>query len=156
MFKHFALSLTFILLITPAVTHAADESAREGQLAPLYAQLASLLQQELAIMQDPSQTYLSIHPVSGMMPFFATFIMHNPTGTEGINFGDGHTTGTLGCTKNTKGWCDLSKPVAHTYQLPGFYTVHLFRHLSLDQVQIMSTSTIYVTRVTSTQYNPNQ
>lgn len=155
MFKRIALMFAFVLCIMPSFAFAAD-SAHTRQLISLHKQLITLLQREVALMQDPSYTYLSIFPTSGVVPLFTTFIVHHPSGTEGINFGDGHTTGTIGCAKNARGWCDLSNPVAHVYQFPGDYVVDLFKHISIDQVQIVSTHTISIVAATSTRYNPNQ
>lgn len=98
--------------------------ADNGQLIALYQQLIQILQQELGILQGGS---LTISPSSGPAPFTAAFTINNPTGTEAIDFGDGHSTGSNGCAKNSQGFCDLSKPVSHTYQFPGSYKVTLYR-----------------------------
>ncbi len=109
--------------------------ADNGQLIALYQQLIQILQKELGILQ---QGLLTISPQSGPAPFTATFTVNNPLGTEAIDFGDGHSTGSSGCVKNTQGFCDLSKPVQHTYTLPGTYKVSLYRGEQVVVTQTVS------------------
>jgi len=114
--------------------------ADNGQLIALYQQLVQILQQELGILESNA---LTISPSSGPAPFTATFTLNNPTGTEAIDFGDGHSTGSNGCAKNSQGFCDLSKPITHTYQFPGMYKVTLFRGPSTS-AQVVLTQNISV------------
>jgi hypothetical protein len=113
--------------------------ADNGQLIAIYQQLIQLLQQELGILQNGS---LTISPTSGSAPLTVTFTVTNSQGTEAIDFGDGHSTGSSGCKQNTPGFCDLSKSVSHTYQFPGAYKVTLYR--GANGAQIVTTQTVTV------------
>ena len=156
MLKRLALILSIILFASPALAFADTPTTNDSQLVSLYTQLISLLQQEITLLAHPAQAYLSIYPASGVAPLFVTFIVNNPSGAESIYYGDGHTTGSDGCVKNAQGWCDLSNPVAHMYQLPGTYTVTLYKHATADQLELLSTSTIQVVAPSATQYDPNR
>jgi hypothetical protein len=107
-----------------AVLVPAAAFADSGQLTALYQQLIQLLQQELSILQNQM---LTIAPASGPAPLTSMFTVNKPNGTESIDFGDGHATGSSGCPRNSQGYCDLSKPITHTYQFPGSYKVTLYR-----------------------------
>jgi hypothetical protein len=145
MFKRIALACGIALLLAPVFAMADTSPANNPQLVALYTQLVQLLGQELALLQNPSQASLSIWPSSGTVPLAATFMLDSPSGTEVIDFGDGHATGSNGCAKNALGWCDLSQPFGHTYQFPGAYLVTLYRHTSPTEVVALSTSTVTVT-----------
>ena len=103
-------------------------------------QLIQILQQELGMSGTGA---LSISPASGPAPLTTTFTVNNPTGTEAIDFGDGHSTGSNGCVKNAQGFCDLSKPVPHTYQLPGSYKVTLYRGAN-GAAEVVTTQTVTI------------
>ncbi len=168
MLRSVAFSVLFVLAATPALALAdtvATSVTVENPLVGLYTQLISLLQQEIALIENPqtasnsntsTSTSLSIYPSSGVAPLFVTFVVNNPTGTESINYGNGHTTGTNGCVKNDLGWCILTGPVANEYQIPGTYTVTLYRHLSSTTVEVSSTSTVEALLPSATLYDPNQ
>lgn len=168
MIRRIAIGFAFMLLAAPALALAdtvATSVTVENPLVGLYTQLISLLQQEIALLENPqtasnsntsTSTSLSIYPTTGVAPLFATFVVNDPTGTESINFGNGGTTGTQGCTKNALGWCDLTAPVPHEYQIPGNYTVTLYRHLSSTTIEVLSTSTVEALLPSATLYDPNQ
>lgn len=80
----------------------------------------------------------------GTAPAVTLFVVNNPSGTESIIFGDGTSSGSNGCIKNTQGWCDFSQPVWHTYKYPGTYTVSLYAHYSPGTYQLLSTSTVVI------------
>jgi hypothetical protein len=112
---------------------AAFADSRSEQLQALYTQLVALLTQELALLKGAQAPALNpallvIDQPSGKAPYSALISLPERDGTETVDFGDGHATGTQGCTVNAKGWCDLGQQVAHTYQYPGTYTVTLYRH----------------------------
>jgi|GEM_PF-4278406 len=130
---------TAVLVLAVPVFAAADTNV-QTQLISLYQQLIQLLQQELGILQANA---LSISSTSGPAPFTTTFTVKNPTGTESIDFGDGHSTGSSSCTKNSQGFCDLSASVSHTYQFPGNYKVTLYRGADPNATVVM-TQTITV------------
>ncbi len=134
-----------VLLLTPVFAAADTNSANAAQLVPLYTQLVALLEQEIGLLQNPGHASLSIWPSSGVAPLMVTFILNDSSGTEAIDFGDGHSTGSNGCLKNAQGWCDLSKPIGHTYEFPGTYTVTLYDHPSATSINTISTSTITAT-----------
>ncbi len=98
--------------------------ADTGQVVALYQQLIVLLQQEIELLKKQA---LTISRTTGEAPFMTTFMVQDLQGNEAIDFGDGRSTGSAGCPRNAKGFCDLSKIVEHTYQLPGSYTVSLLR-----------------------------
>jgi hypothetical protein len=114
--------------------------ADNSQLISLYQQLIQMLQVQLGVLQSK---VLTITPNSGTAPFTATFILNNQTGTEAIDFGDGHSTGSSGCVTNSKGYCDLSQPLTHTYQFPGTYKVSVYRGPA-DTAVVISTHTVTV------------
>ena len=113
--------------------------ADNGQLIALYQQLVAILQQELNILQAKA---LTVTPQTGPAPFTATFTLNNPLGNEAIDFGDGHSTGSSGCTTNAGGYCDLSEPVTHVYQFPGTYTVTLYRGANTSAKVVMTTTVV--------------
>lgn len=117
--KKIAIGIAVVVLTVPVATFADN-----GQLIALYQQLVQILEQELGILQNEA---LTIDPSTGPAPLTSTFTIPHPTGTEAIDFGDGHSTGSSGCKTNAQGFCDLSQPVSHTYQFPGSYKVSLYR-----------------------------
>lgn len=114
--------------------------ADNGQIVALYQQLISLLQQEINILQAQA---LTISPNTGSAPLTVTFTVNKTLGNEAVDYGDGSSTGSAGCTKNAKGFCDLSQPVQHTYQLPGNYKVTLYRTID-GKAQAIGTYTVAV------------
>jgi hypothetical protein len=112
------------VIVVAALAIPAAAFADNGQIVALYQQLIQILEQELGILQNQA---LSISPSQGSAPLVATFTVNKSTGTEAIDFGDGHSTGSSGCTTNMQGFCDLSRPITHTYQFPGKYKVTLYR-----------------------------
>jgi hypothetical protein len=88
---------------------------------------------------------VSVMPVFySTAPAFMIFTLHNPSGTESVDFGDGQSTGTQGCTKNALGWCDLSGFTFHRYDYPGRYTATLYAHYAPKTYTLLSTTTITV------------
>jgi hypothetical protein len=138
--RQFISILSLILFALPAAAFA-DSVSTNAQLIALYTQLITVLRQELALLQAPSSATLSVTPVSGPAPLTVIFTVNNPSGTEVIDFGDGHSSGSNGCVKNAEGWCDLSKPIEHTYQFSGVYTVALYRHKA-NTTQTLGTTTV--------------
>jgi hypothetical protein len=136
--KKIAIGVAAVVLAVP-VFAAADTNV-QAQLISLYQQLIQILSQELGILQAQ---VLTISPQGGSAPFTATFTLNNPKGTEAIDFGDGHSTGSSGCTKNAQGYCDLSKSVEHTYSFPGTYKVTVYMG-SGKNAQAVATQTVTV------------
>jgi len=96
------------------------------------------------MVQPVKPASLTIMPVFySYAPAFMLFIVHDPSGTESIDFGDGHRTGE-NCVFNALGWCDLSQIVGHRYDYPGQYTVRLYSHTSHETYQLLSTSSVTV------------
>jgi hypothetical protein len=106
----------------------------------------------LAQAQQMSMTSVAVVPATlAIMPVFyyrapafLIFQVSNPSATESIDFGDGRTTGTQGCTKNQLGWCDLSGLIFHRYDFPGRYTVSLYAHYTPKTYQLLSTTTVTI------------
>ncbi len=138
--KHVAIFVTSALMLMPAFA-AADTT--QDQLASIYTQLIGLLKQQIQLLQQSKHPTLSILSAKGSAPFTAVFTVADRTGTESIDFGDGVSTGTQGCTKNAFGWCDLSSSVSHTYRTPGTYNVIFYSHIG-GAVQTRSTTTVSV------------
>ena len=135
--KKFTMWLVGLLCLVP-IAVSADVMSGNNQLISLYQQLITLLQQEIAMLQGThpatassvisSTGVLMVSPATGPAPLAVTFTLATPNQTEAIDFGDGHSSGSGGCPKNKLGYCDLSKPIAHSYMYPGAYTVTLFDH----------------------------
>lgn len=133
------LALFCVLSMLAAPLAASADSPNAPSLTSLYAELVQVLKQELSLTK-PS---LSIDPSSGPAPFTTIFTLSNKTHTEAIDFGDGHSTGSNGCARNSLGFCDLRDQLVHTYLFPGDYTVTLYRYLGKDPI-VVSTSTLHV------------
>lgn len=117
-----------------------------SQLTSLYQEVISVLERELQLLSpDPS---LSIEPASGTVPFTTVFTLHGKTGTEAVDFGDGHSTGSNGCVLNALGFCDLGDQLVHTYHYPATYVVTLYRYLGNEPI-VVSTSSVAVSLATS-------
>lgn len=127
--KTIATALVTASFVLPSIALAADNSA---QLIPLYQQLVALLTQELSLLQaqkdQAGEPKIEIDSPSGKAPY--TVLIHLPSlnGTEALDFGDGHSTGSNGCILNAGGYCDLAHDLVHTYLYPGSYSLTLFRH----------------------------
>lgn len=117
------------VMMLPASVFAATNTT---QLESLYTQLVALLTQELQLLKDQQSAktgpQLVIDSPRGAAPYAALVTLPYLDGTEAVDFGDGHSTGSNGCALNAGGYCNLAHQVAHTYQLPGTYTVTLYRH----------------------------
>ena len=155
MFKKIAVGVSVLVFAVPVFTFA--DANTDAQLISLYTKLIELLKQELALLQAQPQTQtptgaasLSISPNSGSAPLDVTFTLSNKTGTEALDFGDGHSTGSAGCARNAKGYCDLQDRVLHTYSYPGIYKVILYDHPTKD-ARVVSTATITVSNAPLTQ-----
>ena len=140
MLKKIAIGVGVVVFAMPIL--AAADTDMQTKLVNLYQQLIQLLQQELTFLQNKHAS-MTITPSSGAAPLIVTFTVSNTAGDENIDFGDGHSVGSSGCAKNAQNWCDLSKPVMHTYQLPGMYTVKLFD--KGKDLHLLSTAMITVT-----------
>jgi hypothetical protein len=140
--KKLGILLVSALIVAPVAVSAATNTS---QLESLYTQLIALLKQEIALLKGASASNLVIESPRGTAPYAALIKLPQLDGTEAVDFGDGHSTGSNGCTKNAQGYCDLKHEIAHTYQYPGRYTVTLYRHPAgqKDGV-IVTTSTITV------------
>ena len=138
--KIFTVGVSLLLVAAPLFACADTQSDR---LNALYAQLVPLLKEELAMLQPTPR--LIITPSSGQMPLSVTMTLASSTQTEAIDFGDGHSSGSNGCNRNSIGFCDLSQPIQHTYAYPGTYTVTLYKHIGLDPI-IVTTYQISVTK----------
>jgi hypothetical protein len=144
MLKKIAIGIGIVVFAMPVFASAAVATGNTDKLVALYTQLVQLLQQELAYLQGKSHSSVSAIPSSGAAPLSVVFTVSNSSGTEALDFGDGHSTGSGGCTKNAGGYCDLSHPITHTYQLPGAYTVSLYDALS-GTSKVVQTMTVRVT-----------
>ncbi len=138
--KRVATAIAVALFAGPFVAVAESAVQNNSQITTLYAQLIVLLQ-KIASLQK--QSVISVSPDHGAAPLTVQFAINNPTGTESIIFGDGGYSGQT-CIKKANGWCDFSKPLAHTYALPGTYTVNVYTHNG--EAKIVSTSTVVVTK----------
>ncbi len=147
MHRKIALAIGIMVLAAPALSFA-DTGAANAQLVALYTELIALLQKELVILQNPSEPSLVVAPTSGTVPLQVSYTITNTSGTEAIDFGDGHSSGSNGCVKNAQGYCDLSQPIAHLYQFPGTYTVTLYGHQN-NKTKIVSTAKVIVGTSTS-------
>lgn len=140
--KFMATTILGLLFLLPSSAWA-DTSAANSALVQLYTQLVALLQQELKLLQTSAQSVpLTPTAITGTAPFTVLFTLDRLTGKEAVVFGDGHSTGSAGCVRNTYGWCNLqAKELVHTYQFPGTYAAVLIRG---DARTVVSTSTVTV------------
>jgi hypothetical protein len=143
MLKRIAIGAGIAVLAVPVFASAAVATGNTDRLVALYTQLVQLLQQELSFLQSAPHPSVSVMPLSGPAPLVVTFVVGNRSGTEALDFGDGHSSGSSGCSKNAGGYCDLSQPIVHTYQLPGTYMVSLYDAVS-GTSKIVSTMTVRV------------
>jgi hypothetical protein len=127
--KKIALALVGVLFVAPVAVSAATNTS---QLESLYTKLIALLTQELQLLKQAQSAQtgpqLVIDSPHGTAPYSALISLPHLDGTEAVDFGDGHSTGSNGCVRNAGGYCDLKHDLAHTYQYPGTYTVTLYRH----------------------------
>ena len=128
------------IVVVAALSAPVAVFADNTQLIALYQQIVMLLQQELNLLRNNA---LVVSPNSGAAPLTVTFTVNNSQGNEAVDFGDGHSTGSDGCVQNGAGFCDLSKPAHHTYQLPGSYKVTLYRTVQ-GTAQMVTTSGVTV------------
>jgi hypothetical protein len=139
--KKLAIGFAAIVLAIPVI--AAADTTVQSQLISLYQQLIQLLQHEITFL---TQNTLSVSPASGTAPLSVTFTLAKSYGNESIDFGDGHSTGSSGCATNSQGFCDLTKPVSHTYTFPGSYKVTLYRGADPKAV-VVTTQTVTVQKI---------
>lgn len=123
--KKLGILLVCALFVAPVAVSAATNTA---QLESLYTQLIALLTRQLELLKNAGPSQLVIASPRGTAPYAALITLPELDGTEAVDFGDGHSTGSNGCAKNARGYCDLKHDIAHTYQYPGTYTVTLYRH----------------------------
>ena len=151
--KQLAALLSTALIAAPALAFA--DTSRDTQIAALYSQLIHLLRQQISVLQGkvatPSNATVSWEPKTGAAPLTTVFSVENGSGTETLIFGDGTWNGTYSCTKNKLDFCDLSKPIAHTYKYPGSYTVQIFSHINDIPALVASTTIVVGPFATTTQ-----
>jgi hypothetical protein len=148
--KKIAFMVCAVLFMSPAFVSA--DTGKTEQLVALYTKLIQVLQQQIILLQQieaekvplSGHATLTITPETGVAPFVMTFILSGANGTEAVDFGDGHSTGSNGCKRNTKGWCDLSAPFFHMYQLPGTYTVTLYDHPTRTTNSVVSKKSVTI------------
>ena len=148
--KHIAIGISTLIMAAPVFAFA-DTVSTNAQLISIYTQLIQLLQKELALLESSfstpvSSASLDISPATGKAPLDVIFTLRDGTGTEAIDYGDGHSTGSNGCARNPQGWCDLSLSKPHTYQLPGTYKVTVYSHPTPTTQKVVSVSTMTVTQ----------
>lgn len=115
-------------LLVPASALAADSSAVQTRLTPLYMQLIEILKEELAYLQHPTQPVLSVFPVYGNPTLTVMYTVHNATGKELVDFGDGHYAKS-DCT-GAGTWCSKDGPVYHSYNTPAQYSAALWARIN--------------------------
>jgi hypothetical protein len=145
MLKRIAIGVGIVVLSMPII--AAADTSVQTQLVSLYQQLVQILTQELAMLRaQPVQgnhASMTVSTTTGTAPLNIMVSVSGLAGDESLVYGDGHSAGSSGCAKNNQGFCDLTKSMTHTYQLPGTYTVTLYdKGQGLRQLQ---TQTITVT-----------
>jgi len=138
--KKLATLLSTALLAFPIVASAEVTT----DLTSLYTQLISLLKQEILLLQQQKHPSLTILQPSSAAPSTVVFTVNDRTGTEAIDFGDGHSTGSNGCPKNVFGFCDLFNSLSHVYYIPGAYRVTLYNRVG-DVQRTVSSTTVQVT-----------
>ncbi|MBI5470256.1 hypothetical protein HY968_02955 [Candidatus Kaiserbacteria bacterium] len=143
MLKRIAIGFGIVVFAVPVFASAAVVTGNSDQLIALYTKLVQLLQQELSFLQNKPHASVSVAPSSGPAPLSVVFTVGNRSETEALDFGDGHSTGSNGCKKNQGGYCDLSQPISHTYQLPGSYTAKLYDSSS-GEAKVVQTMTVSV------------
>lgn len=123
----------------------AASAATADQVIPLYRELIVLLTKQLELLQAPpvaALPTLSIESPEGTAPYAVLFELSTTTGRDAVDFGDGHSTWTDGCSvRLANGWCPVRTEIAHTYAYPGTYVVRLF---SQDPKAPLATSTVIV------------
>lgn len=129
--KKYLLGLGIAAFIAVPLFASAEMTSGSMTLEGLYTQLIALLNQELTLLKASAASApataasLSISPNTGPAPLMVTYTVTNPEGDESLDYGDGHSTGSMGCTRNEKGFCLFTSPVNHYYQLPGTYKISL-------------------------------
>jgi hypothetical protein len=145
MLKKIAIGVGVVVFSVPIM--AAADTTVQNQLISLYQQLVQILTQQLTILRaQPVQgthATMVVTPTTGASPLEISVSVSNPAGDESLVYGDGHSVGSVGCTKNSKGFCDLTKPVTHTYLLPGTYTVSLYD--KGEGLRLLQTQTVTIT-----------
>lgn len=144
--KHITRLLAIAVLVAPLSVFADTTTERYSQLEALYRQLIEVLEKEIVYLNSIPVAALAIEPTSGKAPLDVVFTVLNMSGTEAIDFGDGYSTGSAGCARNAKGWCDLTLSKPHTYRLPADYVVSLYSHPTPTTQKLIGTTTIRVTQ----------
>ena len=143
--KKVASVLCAVILGVPFLVAADVPMSQQDQLVSLYTQLIDVLKQEILLLQAMPRAALAIEPTTGKAPLDVVFTGLNLSGTEAIDYGDGYSTGSMGCARNAQGWCDLSLSKTHTYRLPANYVVSLYSHPTPTTQKLIGTTTITVT-----------
>ncbi len=123
-YKIFTGFFALVLACMPVAASAANTS--DPKLAALVQELNQVLDKLNEL--DTAHAHIRILPAYGDAPFTTLFFLSATSSTEALDFGDGHSTGSLGCVKNQYGFCALPAVIGHTYALPGLYKVTLYDH----------------------------
>ena len=124
------------------VAASAMQVPHAAEIAPLVQTLNDTLTKLNAL--DTTHPHISVVTSYGTAPFTTLFMLDGLTGTESIDFGDGHTTGSAGCEKNVLGWCNLGSVIGHTYAFPALYKVVFYQHIDKVSVRILRTTYVLV------------
>ena len=147
MIRKLVAGISAFVMISPVLV-SADAVSHDTQFVAIYSQLVQLLQKELLLLQSQpvSHASLDFSTSTGKAPLLVFFTLHNGNGTEAIDYGDGHSSGSNGCARNSQGWCDFSVAKTHTYELPGTYKVTVYSHPTPKTLKVENMYTVSVTQ----------